>query len=116
MHPKELSILGVLAGALLAAGPAVAAPTVLTVDSTAQRDSAGDHSGNCTLGDALAAANADAAVDSCAHPSLGSGGPFEIVLPAGSGPFVLDLSAPATAGRSSRPCPRTRCCTTSSPH
>jgi hypothetical protein len=99
MHQSGFSILGVLAGALLAAGPVTAAPTVFTVDTTAQRGSAGDLTSNCTLGDALVAANTDAAVDACSHTNLGSGGPFQLVLPAGVGPFVLELSEPGTAGR-----------------
>ena len=70
MHPSGFSILGALAGALLAAGPVTAAPTVFTVDTTAQRDSAGDLTSNCTLGDALVAADSDAAVDACGHANL----------------------------------------------
>jgi hypothetical protein len=92
------STLSSLAIALLAASPATAAPTVFTVDTAAQRDSAGDLPSNCTLGDALVAANGDAAEDGCGHPSVGSGGPFEIVLPAGSGPYVLELAEPGSNG------------------
>jgi hypothetical protein len=99
MHWKGLSNLGCLAVGLLAAGPALAAPTVFTVDSPAQSDSAGDLATNCTLGDALVAANGDAAVDGCVHPNVGSGGPFEIVLPPASGPYVLSGSEPGTNGR-----------------
>jgi len=96
---KGLSHLRLLAITLLAAGPAQAAPTVFTVDTAAERNSAADLATNCTLGDALTAANADAAVDGCSHPDVGTGGPFEIVLPAGSGPFVLERSETASKGR-----------------
>ncbi len=76
----------------LAAAPAPAAVTTLTVDTTAQRDSAGDLFDNCTLGDAIFAANHDMAEDGCSHPDLGMGGPIEIVLPPGSGPYVLSAA------------------------
>ena len=69
----------------LAAG---AANTVLSVDTAAQRGSAGDLPTSCTLGDALVAANLDQPEGGCVHPNLGSGGPFEIVLPVGMA-FVL---------------------------
>ena len=98
MHWKGLSNLGCLAFGLLVAGPALAAPTVFTVDSSEQRDGSGDLATNCTLGDALVAANGDVAVDGCDHPNVGSGGPFEIVLPPGSGPYVLSSSEPGTNG------------------
>ncbi len=76
----------------LAAAPAPAAVTSLTVDTTAQRNSAGDLPGSCTLGDAIVAANHDTPEDGCWHPNLGTGGPFEIILPPGSGPYVLSAS------------------------
>jgi hypothetical protein len=76
----------------LAAAPAPAAVTSLMVDTTAQRNSAGDLSGNCTLGDAIVAANRDTPEDGCSNPNLGTGGPFEIVLPPGSGPYVLSVA------------------------
>ena len=107
MHWKGLSNLGCLAVGLLVAGPALAAPTVFTVDSSAQSDSAGDLATNCTLGDALEAANDDAALDACVHPNVGSGGPFEIVLPPDSGPYVLNASRPGTNGRVGLPLVRT---------
>ncbi|MGI9592068.1 MAG: choice-of-anchor Q domain-containing protein [Myxococcota bacterium] len=104
MLQKGLSNLGLLATLLLVAGPAQADPTVFMVDSPAQQFSAnGDLPTNCTLGDAIEASNADAAVDTCSHPNLGTGGPFEIVIPAGLGPLVLRGSIPATSGRVGHP-------------
>ena len=87
MHPR---LLRTAMAALTLASPlaAGAATTVLTVDSAAQRGSADDLPTSCTLGDAIVAANRDAAEGGCVHPNLGSGGPFEIVLPAGA-TFVL---------------------------
>jgi hypothetical protein len=99
MLRKGLSHLRLLTIAILAAGPAQADTTVLTVDSSAQQFSAGDLPTNCTLGDALDAANADAAVDGCVHPNLGTGGPFELEMLPGTGPFVLAGSRPARLGR-----------------
>ena len=76
----------------LAAG---AANTVLSVDTAAQRGSAGDLPTSCTLGDALVAANLDQAEGGCVHPNLGTGGPFEIVLPPG---MAFVLSSPGAVG------------------
>jgi hypothetical protein len=58
------------------------------VDTDAQRGSAADLPTSCTLGDAIVAANLDQAEGGCVHPNLGTGGPFEIVLPPGAF-FVL---------------------------
>jgi hypothetical protein len=73
-------------------------PTVLTVDTTAQKNSVGDLPTNCTLGDALVAANTDAPDDSCTHPNIGTGGPFEIVLPPDTGPYTLSFGYDPGAG------------------
>lgn len=79
-----------LTGALLLP-PAQAALTVLMVDTTAQRNSVLDLPDNCTLGDAIVAANNDAPEDGCMSPNLGTGGPFEIVLSAEIGPYILSV-------------------------
>lgn len=88
---------------VLGAFPAQADLTVFTVDSTVQKDGPGDNPVNCTLGDAMAAANADMAVDGCQHANVGTGGPFEIVL-AGGGPYELSFAdAPGSAGANGLP-------------
>ncbi len=89
--------------ALALAAPSLGAPTTLSVDTNAQRNPAVPTAG-CTLGDALVAANLDAPVGGCAAPNLGSGGPFTIVLPAGSGPYVLSgADSPGTGGDNGLP-------------
>jgi hypothetical protein len=94
MHPRLLSA-ALAAFALVSPLAAGAATTVLTVDTAAERGSAGDLPTSCTLGDALVAANLDQPEGGCAHPSLGSGGPFEIVLPTDT---VFILTAPEAIG------------------
>jgi hypothetical protein len=69
-HPLRLAV-AVLS--LLAVAPAARA-AVITVDTTADTGT-----GNCTLSDAVAAANTDAVVDGCA---------------AGSGTDEIDLTGP----------------------
>jgi hypothetical protein len=84
-------MLGMLVVISLTAAPCLGAPTVFTVDSSAQRGAAGDLPENCTLGDAIVAANQDAPEDGCSDAIVGTGGPFEIVLPAGER-FVLEFA------------------------
>jgi hypothetical protein len=99
MHPRLLS--AALAASILVS-PLVshATTSVLTVDTAAQRDSAGDLPTSCTLGDALVAANLDQAEGGCVHPNLGTGGPFEIVLPPG---MAFVLSSPGAVGTDGAP-------------
>jgi uncharacterized repeat protein (TIGR01451 family) len=92
---------GVMA-ALQPVQPASAALTVLSVDTTAQRNSAGDLLANCTLGDAIVAANNDAPEDGCTHANIGTGGPFEIVL-AASATYTLNSVDNVTDGENGLP-------------
>ncbi len=67
--------------ALAMAAGAQAATTTIAVDSTAQEVPFVTNA-NCTLGEAIRAANTDAAIDNCTSANFGTGGPFVIELAA----------------------------------
>ena len=77
-----------LAVVLLLIAPAMSSAATITVDSTADDLELGA-TGNCTLREAVIAANTDAAVDGCAAGS----GPDLITIPAGT--FTLTIPRPA---------------------
>ena len=70
----------IIALAALIIAPQIAAAATITVDSTAQEEPF-VNDGDCTLGEAIKAANDDAAVDNC---------------PTGSGDDVIELDGTAT--------------------
>ncbi len=85
---RPARILGVLVGVALALPPAAgAATTTIPVTSTTQEVAPFTVNGNCSLGEAIASADADAQKDACA-PSSGAFG--------GGGPFVIQLQSGAT--------------------
>jgi uncharacterized repeat protein (TIGR01451 family) len=81
---NSVFVLAMVALALLAP-PAAHAQATITVNSTAQEvtqaNPTGTVNGNCTLGEAILAANTNAAVDGCAAGSVA--GPDTIIVPAG---------------------------------
>ncbi|MCA9987219.1 MAG: hypothetical protein KDE59_23085 [Anaerolineales bacterium] len=66
--------------ALLGTQPAAAKATVILVTSTGHEVAPFVNDGDCTLGEALAAAAADQRIDGCTANHFGSGGPFFIQL------------------------------------
>ncbi len=65
---------------LAGATPVLAAGTAIHVTSTGHETAPFIADGDCTLGEAIAAANADAPVDGCTAANFGNGGPFFIYL------------------------------------
>lgn len=86
--------------ALMIAAAAQAATTTITVDSTAQEVPFVTN-GNCTLGEAIRAANTDAAIDNCTDANFDSGGPFVIELAATT--YTLSQSENSTFGPTGLP-------------
>ncbi|MGH9557009.1 MAG: hypothetical protein ACRD2Y_14415, partial [Terriglobales bacterium] len=82
-----------LAGTLLMVPETVHGQNTITLNSTAQEVTVaspnGVANGNCTLGEAILAANTNAAVDACT--AGGSGGTDTIVIPAGT--YTIDQLA-----------------------
>jgi hypothetical protein len=62
---------------------------VITVDTPAQKDSVGDTPANCTLGDAIESVNLLVPMDGCTFSPVSNTLDFEIILPPGSGPYIL---------------------------
>ena len=75
-----LAFLLVVSSSFFATLPAVANATVIQVTSTDHEIAPFVADGDCTLGEALASAAADRAIDGCTSNQFGSGGPFFISL------------------------------------